>query len=186
MPGPLEPQALARYVRDPDNGLVQRAERRGLLIDLQYRPASLAALQNLGGRVRGDSSYAAALADAQQFSTFEMVMQSSDGQSIAAALERLTHAKDSVEVIKNYFYYTVQQDLWLHIGPDSLPCAFYHPLADGGLRQTSRSLVAFEVPDNLRLDMPIRVRWRTPLLGSQPIDFAFDPSSFNNIPALAL
>ena len=179
---------FVQYVRNPENGLVQRAESAGFRYELQYEPPALAAFRQANQAGQPDPDlYRQAFQDASQFYNFQLVVRNKSAEALDKLLEEQAGSKEAFSSWQNELFFKIQNRFRLAVGPDTLPCTFYYTQPMGKIENAYNILLAFEAPVARPVpgeNRQLVVLYDDHLFSRQRLAFPFSLQQMHSLPEL--
>lgn len=188
-PDYLKPADYVRYVRDSDNGFIQRQDQADVFIEAFYQPPEYAALMQISP---GELSEPRLKKEMEGNSTFYQFMLSLGSATAAPVDEVLTKSNNGAEGFdakKQKMLYRLQHSFALLAGKDSLRCVFYHAQPSGKIDNAYHFILAFEA-DSAKIvenkSENLTLVYLDSLWFQKRFDFVFDKNKINQSPGLKL
>ena len=170
------PEKYKAWLENPENGLKKIIVRDSLTYELQYKTPEYIAISSNSNEDIDKSTIDQEVASLKGFLYFNLRVKDKENRN-AFMFEGNTSIKD-------YVYFSMQNDLSLCSGADTLPCVQYQFEGHGGITPDI-VLIAFPCEETVT-KKGFTILYRSRLFSDKPVIFEFPKESFINIPKLNL
>lgn len=185
----LSPTDYIKYIRNEENGFIQRHKVGNLVYEAFYQPpAYVALMQSKPGKI-AKASIQNSLAKQSEFYQFMFSIRSVSGLPIDDELEKVSGTTDSIEIKKQHLFYRSEKAYTVLIGKDSVSCVFYHPQLTGKVNNAYQFLLVFEsepATEELTEQRDLKLVFRDSLWFHRKFEFVFNKKSIAAAPKLKL
>lgn len=188
-PDSLEPADYVRYIRDVDNGFIERQDQPGLFLEAFYQPAEYVALMEVSQENLDDTLFKASIAGNSTFYRFILSIGSVSSMPIDEALQKVNSSDVPFDTRKQRMLYQLQNRFCLLAGGDSLPCVFYHAQPSGKINNAYQFILAFESDSSTIVsdrNKDLKLVYLDSLWCNKRFEFVFDRNKINQSPRLKL
>ena len=178
------PLEYVKWVENPDNGLLVQTEQEGFIFKLQYKPIEyIIAVQERRKRLpEATVTQARKELSGMQYFTFKIRPEKED----QALLDKTKMTVSEFDQRLGYFSFSMQKDLLLVDGQDSLPCLLFHHEPTYGLTGEETFLLGFDLPIEPSLYSPKELLYKDSFLGTGQVSVTIQEAALTSIPALNL
>ncbi len=120
----LIPSDYVRWVQESDNGLIHKKTIGDLDFSLQYKPYDyIISMEERSDSIRASIQKEKLVElEGMEYYDFKIKLNSENGELLKHNLKSTDEYKKRVE----YFAFTMQNDIWMVDGNDSIPCSLFH------------------------------------------------------------
>ena len=184
----LKPTDYVHYVKDTDNGFIERRDTMDVLLEAFYQPPEYFSLIHMEPGKIDQSLLATDIARNSNFYHFNLKIASASGKPIDEILKNIvTNDDEPFDTKKQHMLYNMQNYFFLATGKDSLPCTFYHAQLTGKIDNAYHFALAFEADSASQKQSDVlRLIYTDSIWLQSKFDFAFNKIKINQSPGLKL
>lgn len=184
----LKPSNYVHYIKDVDNGFIERRDTMDLLLQAFYQPPEYFSLIQMKPGKVDYSLLSENIRRNSNFYHFNLTIGSVSGKPIDEILKNLiTNDGESFDIKKQHMLYNMQNYFSLATEKDSLPCTFYHAQLTGRIDNAYHFTLAFEADSASQKQSDVlRLIYTDSIWLKRRFDFAFNKNKINQSPGLKL
>ena len=110
------------WIKNPDNGILQKKEIKPYAFSLQYKPAAFTYLLENQKEKTSAEKLQQHLKDNSDMQYFNLRIASADGKANVFDVDNRMDYNQKL----SYFVFDLKQDIYMVDGADTLPCLLYH------------------------------------------------------------
>lgn len=186
-PDDLPPADFVRYIRDPNNGFVERQKQTDIFIEAFYQPPEYIALMQIPPEDLSEFRLKKEIEKNSTFYQFMLSLGSASATPIDEILSKASNGEDGFEAKKLRMQYRLQNGFALITGKDSLPCVFYHVQPSGKIDNAYHFILAFEADSSMVIanrSENLTLVYKDSIWYHKRFDFVFDKNKISQSPRL--
>lgn len=189
-PDVLSPSEYVRYVRDPDNGFIERqGHPSGAYVEVLYQPPEYIAVTQQRGKSLVSTEIKNEIDQNSTFYHLFLSIGSDSGVPINDILKNAGGVNQSFADKKQQMLYGAQNSFSLLVGSDSIPCVFYHAQLSGNIDNAYHFVLAFEADSSSMIqnkNKDFTLVYNDSIWFQKRFDFTFDRTKIDQSPKLKI